>query len=116
MKLYWLIPLLPLVAPALAQDAGVSEDVRRGHDLAVTICAYCHAVEPAGINTTVLDPPAPPLAQIANRGDMSADALESFLRTTHRDVKEPKGMSNPQLLDVQIKEIAAYVMSLRKAR
>jgi hypothetical protein len=36
MKFYWLIPLGTLVAPGVT-------DVRKV--LAVTICAYCHAVE-----------------------------------------------------------------------
>ena len=47
---------------------------------------------------------------------MTPDALKTFLQTTHRDVKEPKGMSNPQLMDFQIKAVAAYVLSLRKAK
>ena len=63
--------------------------------------------------------PAMVVADIFDRdrdGDLSLDALETFLRKTHRDVKEPKGMSNPKLLDFQIEAIAAYVLSLRTAR
>jgi mono/diheme cytochrome c family protein len=116
MNRYRLLSLLPLIAPALAQDAGSAADVQKGHQLAVQICAYCHVVEPGSLNAPVLDPPGPSFAEVANRGDGKLDGLETFLRTTHRDVKEPNGMSNPQLMDFQIKDIAAYVRSLRKAR
>jgi len=113
MNRYWPFLLLLLIAPALADDA---EAVRKGHELATTICAYCHVVDAGDLNTPVINPPGPPFAEIANRGDLSLDTLETFLRTTHRDVKEPKGMSNPKLLDFQIEAIAAYVLSLRTAR
>ena len=109
----WLFLLLLPVAPAFADDAGA---VRTGHELAENICAYCHVVDPGNVNPTVLYPPGPPFAEIANRGDWSLEALETFLRATHRDAKDPKGMSNPQLLDFQIEAIAAYVLSLRKAK
>ena len=116
MNRIWPFLLLRLLVPALAEDAGHAEAVQKGRELAITICAYCHVVDPDDPNPPVLHPPAPPFAEIANGGDMTPDALKTFLQTTHRDVKEPKGMSNPQLMDFQIKAVAAYVLSLRKAK
>jgi cytochrome c1 len=34
--------------------------------------------------------------------------------TTHRGLDEPNGMPNPYLVDYQIKQVIAYMMSLRK--
>jgi mono/diheme cytochrome c family protein len=113
MNRFWLFSLFALVTPALAEDI---EAVQKGHALAVAICAYCHVVEPGDPNPPVLHPPGPPFAEIASRGDVTIDAVEAFLHTTLRDVKAPKGMSNPQLADFRIKAIAAYVLSLRQAK
>ena len=33
--------------------------------------------------------------------------------TTHRGLDNPAGMPNPELMDYQIKEIVAYMASLR---
>jgi cytochrome c1 len=63
---------------------------------------------------TILRPPAPSFESIAQRSSITADSVQTFLNTTHRDIGNPKGMPNPQLLDYQIKQIAAYLMSLRK--
>jgi hypothetical protein len=53
-------------------------------------------------------------ASIAQRSDVTADFLRTFLTTTHRDIANPKGMPNPLLLDYQVTEISAYILSLRK--
>jgi cytochrome c1 len=62
----------------------------------------------------ILNPPASPFASIVQRKDFTADWLRNFLTTTHRGLDEPNGMPNPYLVDYQIKQVIAYMMSLRK--
>jgi mono/diheme cytochrome c family protein len=99
---------------AAAQVASVDDDVRQGHRWAVAICSYCHVASSDQPEDTILRPPAPSFASIAERKDFSEDYLRAFLATTHRAVEAPIGMPNPQLLDFQIKQVAAYILSLRK--
>ena len=96
--------------PAAAQE----DDVAKGHHLATLICSACHVAAADQAFEPILRPPAPPFAAIAQRSNVTADSVERFLATTHRDISNPKGMPNPQLLDYQIKQISAYIMSLRK--
>jgi cytochrome c1 len=56
----------------------------------------------------------PTFESIAQRSSITADSVQTFLTTTHRDIGNPQGMPNPQLLDYQIKQVAAYLLSLRK--
>jgi len=79
------------------------------------ICAYCHLAASDQQDKPVLQPPAPPFATIAQRRDLSADFLRTFLATTHRDVDARRGMPNPELMDFQIKQVTAYLLSLRKS-
>jgi mono/diheme cytochrome c family protein len=99
-----------LGGPAAAQE----NEVEQGHHLATLICSACHVAAPDQDFEPILRPPAPPFASIAERRDLTADFLQTFLSTTHRDVLNPKGMPNPLLLDYQIKQISAYILSLRK--
>jgi hypothetical protein len=39
---------------------------------------------------------------------------DDFLATTHRDISNPEGMPNARLLDRQIRQVAADLLSLRK--
>jgi mono/diheme cytochrome c family protein len=90
------------------------DEVARGHHLATLICSACHVAAPDQNFEPILRPPAPPFVSIAQRSNVTADFLRTFLATTHRDISSPNGMPNPQLLDYQIKEISAYILSLRK--
>jgi mono/diheme cytochrome c family protein len=98
---------------ARPQDAAVGNDVAEGHRLAALICANCHLAAPDQSVQPLLRPPAPPFASIARRSTISADWIQQFLTTTHRDVAKPGGMPNPELMDFQVKQVAAYLMSLR---
>lgn len=107
-----LVALCLAAGPAGSQNAGSQEDVRQGHDLAVKICSYCHVAALDQANEPILQPPAPSFESIAQRKTL--DLAQTFLTTTHRDISNPKGMPNPQLLDFQVKQVAAYLLSLRK--
>jgi hypothetical protein len=39
---------------------------------------------------------------------------ERFLTITHRNISNPAGMPNPELLDFQTRQLVAYLLSLRK--
>lgn len=106
-------PLL-MIAVAAAQETPSPDDVKKGHDLAVLICSNCHVAAPDQRFTPVLQPPAPSFESIAQRNSLGADTIESFISTTHRGIDNPAGMPNPQLLGYQVKQVAAYLLSLRK--
>ncbi len=112
----WLVALCVVARSACAEETGLSDDVQQGHRLAIEICAYCHVAASDQKITPTLRPPAPSLASIAQRPNISADSLQAFLRTTHGGEGARTGMPNPELLDSQIKQLAAYLLSLRKKR
>lgn len=102
------------VCPAWGQEGNSADDVRKGHQVAAMLCSTCHVAAPDQAFMPILDPPAPSFASIAQRSDVTADWLQNFLTTTHRGLDNPKGMPNPYLTDYQIKQVVAYLMSLRK--
>ena len=99
---------------ARAQDADTANDVKKGHELAAIICATCHVAAADQRFPPQMKPPAPSFESIAQRPTTSADTIKQFMNTTHRGLDSPKGMPNPYLADYQIKEVSAYILSLRK--
>ncbi len=119
MRKLFLAGLAVLVYPALAtaqaqQADSVAGDVQNGHHLAAIICSNCHVAGPDQIVEPILQPPAPSLESIARRSTTNADALKVFLATTHSNISNTGGMPNPQLLDFQITQVVAYLLSLRQ--
>ncbi|RFB76492.1 c-type cytochrome [Methylovirgula sp. 4M-Z18] len=107
------LTLVGFMSAAQAQDVMAADDVAQGHKLAIMICSYCHVAAKDQEAKPILNPPAPPFSRIAQRKELSAAWLQNFLTTTHRDISSPKGMPNPELLDYQIKQMAAYLLSLK---
>jgi mono/diheme cytochrome c family protein len=103
-----------VLGSARAQEGSVADDVQQGHRLAIIICSNCHIAARDQPFEPILRPPAPSFESIAQRGTINADSVRTFLTTTHRDIGNPAGMPNPQLLDFQIKQVGAYLLSLRK--
>ncbi len=99
---------------AAAQDSNPAAEVRAGHQLAAMLCGNCHIAAADQPFAPILNPPAPPFASIVERKDLTAEWLANFLTTTHRGLDNPQGMPNPYLADYQVKQVVAYVMSLRK--
>ncbi len=97
------------------QGAINSDDVQAGHRLAIIVCANCHVAAPDQPNNPILRPPALSFASIAQRTSVTADWLQNYMKTTHRGLDNPNGMPNPELLDSQIKQVSAYLLSLRKS-
>ena len=109
-----LFALCIVAGAAFAQPADKADDVRKGHDLAAMVCASCHVAAADQRFTPVLNPPAPSFESIAQRPDTTAESLEKFMTTTHRGLDNPGGMPNPYLMDYQVKQLVAYILSLRK--
>ena len=101
------------VCSAWGQESNTA-DIRAGHQLAAMLCGTCHVAAPDQPFEPILEPPAPSFDSIVKRKDFSADWLQNFLTTTHRGLDMPKGMPNPYLADYQVKQVIAYLMSLRK--
>ena len=110
----WLVALWIGICSAVGQETTSADDLRKGHRLAIMVCAFCHVAAPDQARMPILDPPAPSFESIAQRTDVTADWLEKFISTTHRGLDNPSGMPNPSLLDYQVKQVAAYLLSLRK--
>lgn len=104
-------------SPLTNQDLGgasAADDVRAGHILSLKLCTPCHLVEPGQEMTPILRPPAPPFRSIANRPGMTAESLRHFLSDSHRSFDRLGDMPNAQLTDDQVRQAAAFVISLRK--
>jgi hypothetical protein len=99
---------------AWGQAVNTTDEARKGRHLAILLCTGCHVVAPDQPYAPTLDPPAPSFAAIALRSGTTFDSLRHFLITTHQGPDNPKGMPNPDLADFQIRQIGAYLLSLRK--
>jgi mono/diheme cytochrome c family protein len=106
--------ILPIADPAWAQMVNSADTARKGLYLAAIACSTCHKVAVDQRAAPVPAPPAPSFDSIAQRPDLNADALEHFITSTRRNVDHPADMPNPYLLEYQVQEIVAYILSLRK--
>jgi len=113
MRILQLLLLTLCATASLAGERGDIDAVTRGRSLAIMICASCHMVAPDQPQQPILRPPAPSFASIARRPTLDADWLRSFLTTTHRGADKPDGMPNPKLLDSHVRQVSAYLLSLR---
>ena len=103
-----------LAVCAASGEEGTAEDVRQGHQLAVLLCANCHVAAPDQPFMPILHPPAPSFESIVQSKDFNVAALEKFITTTHRGLDNPNGMPNPYLMEYQVKQVIAFLLSLRK--
>ncbi|MGO9423933.1 MAG: c-type cytochrome [Steroidobacteraceae bacterium] len=105
-----------LSAAAPAADKASEGQLAHGRKLALAICSACHVVASDQEFSPLLNPPAPPFADIANRAESTRAALRHFVSATHWDEKSlPLTMPNPSLTDSQIADVVAYILSLRKS-
>jgi len=110
----WFVAFGVVAGPVWAQNAQGVNDVQEGHKLADIICSNCHKVSQDQSFEPILRPPAPPFESIAQRQGMTIDFVRTHLATTHRDISNPNGMPNPQLIEHHAQQVAAYLVSLRK--
>jgi mono/diheme cytochrome c family protein len=93
-----------LVAAAHPSVAASADDIRNGQALARQICADCHAVRPAEVQSPNRN--APSFEDIASVAGMTPVALKVALRSSHRE------MPNLILDDDDLDQIVAYILSL----
>jgi len=113
--LFSFIALFAAVYPVWGQEDAISDNARAGHKLAILVCANCHVAAADQPSRPILQPPAPSFQSIAQRKSVNAAWLQEYMKTTHRDLNNPEGMPNPELLDFQLKEVSNYFLSLRKS-
>jgi len=90
--------------PAAAQ---MGADVRRGQELSARLCSGCHSVSP-GSDTVNAD--VPTFAAIAGRPETTAERLAGRIIVPHPP------MPNVQLTVAEMRDIIAYILSLRPQR
>lgn len=110
----WFVDFWIAMCSASGQESNSAEDLRQGHQLAAMLCGNCHVAAPDQPFMPDSNPTAPSFESIAQRKDINADSLKAFLTATHRGLDSPKGMPYPYLADYQVKQVIAYLLSLRK--
>ena len=93
-------------APVAAQ-LGLA-DAKRGQDLSQRLCSGCHMVAPGSAATA--NPDVPTFAAIAGRPDTSAERLAGRIIVPH------PAMPNTQLTVAEMRDIIAYILTLRPQR
>jgi mono/diheme cytochrome c family protein len=90
-----------------AAAQSVPGDVERGRELAERVCSNCHKVKAdpaAAVSTDVLSFPS-----IANRPGVNAESLAGRIIVPH------PAMPNVQLTVRELREVIAYILSLKRS-
>ena len=106
-----------IIAVALSAAASVANaqstpnrgDPRAGRQLAVHACDACHIVVAHQEVRPLVPGYAPSFFDVANKPDVTAQALQDFLAHRHPYPKMPP----PQLTAAQISDLVSYILSLR---
>jgi cytochrome c len=83
-------------------------DAKRGQELSQRVCSGCHSVSPGSAATINAD--VPTFAAIASRPDTTAERLAGRIIVPHPP------MPNVQLTVAEMRDIIAYILSLRPQR
>lgn len=98
-----------------AAGGGSNPDlVARGGKLAQLVCSVCHVVAEDDKHVPLLRDPGPSFVVVAARPSTTETTLRTFLETKHPDIGPSAQMPNPRLVDYEIDELVAYILSLRK--
>jgi cytochrome c len=92
------------IGPTQAQTA--LGDAKRGQELSQRVCSGCHSVTPGSAATVNAD--VPTFAGIASRPDLTAERLAGRIIVPHPP------MPNVQLTVAEMRDIIAYILSLRQ--
>jgi mono/diheme cytochrome c family protein len=98
--------MIVLATPVSAQMG--TADAKRGRELAERFCTGCHIVVPNSASTA--NPDVPSFAVIAKRSGVTAERLAGRIIVPH------PAMPNMQLTVPEIRDIVAYILSLKPAR
>jgi mono/diheme cytochrome c family protein len=99
-----------LGGPALGADPDL---VTRGRKFSELVCSVCHVVSMNRNEVPILRDPGPSFPAIAARPSTTEAALRNYLATRHPAMGSAGRMPNPRLVDYQIDEVVAYILSLR---
>ena len=94
------------IAPSQAQ-MGLA-DTKRGQELSQRLCSGCHSVSPG--STATINADVPTFAAIAGKPDTTAEHLAGRIIVPHPP------MPNVQLTVAEMRDIIAYILSLRPQR
>ena len=111
MRIPTALTILVLLGAASASSASAQmglADPKRGLDLAARLCSGCHIVAPGSAATTNAD--VPTFAAIAGRADTTAERLAGRIIVPHPP------MPNTQLTVAEMRDIIAYILSLKPQR
>jgi mono/diheme cytochrome c family protein len=97
---------LMVAGPASAQMS--TADAKRGRELAEKLCTGCHIVAPNSAKTA--NPDVPTFPSIARRSGTTAERLAGRIIVPH------PAMPNTQLTVAEIRDIVAYILTLKTAR
>jgi mono/diheme cytochrome c family protein len=101
--------------PAGAADALPDAALARGEHIARLECSACHLVARDQEFPVLLNRPAPPFSEIANRPGASARTLQRFINSTHWDLKTlPMSMPSPNLSGQDLRAVTRYILSLQQ--
>jgi cytochrome c len=81
-------------------------DAKQGQELSQRLCSGCHSVSPGPAATVSTD--VPTFAAIASRPDITAERLAGRIIVPHPP------MPNVQLTVAEMRDIVAYILSLRQ--
>jgi len=101
-----IISILALVVPVQAQDSE-DADIAKGRELAYALCAQCHLNAGQGEKEGPMGVPG--FAAVANRKAQTFDGIVRWLKAV------PPMMPDHHLTLDEIDDLAAFIMSLRKA-
>jgi len=88
-------------------QAQIHPDAKTGHKIASKLCTGCHIVDSQAGGTVSADVPS--FVEIANLPNQTAEAIAGRIVIPHPP------MPKIQLTREEIGDVAAYIMSLRKA-
>jgi len=104
-----------LAATAAPRNPPTLADAGAGRDLALRACTGCHIVSPDQpfaplINRT---PPPPDFVAIASKPNTTPQSLRRFFASL-RPVPLPGQMADPYLMQRDLENIIAFIMTLRQ--
>ena len=108
--------LLAVAASPTQAEVPSGAQIAAGHKFAETVCGACHVVTQQRDEQPYSAPPGPSFAVLAQRSSLTEQSLREFLGSNHRYLGPARAMPNPRLVDYQINEIVAYIMSLKAAK
>jgi mono/diheme cytochrome c family protein len=103
-------------APVAQAGTPNSNRIAAGRDFAQRVCGACHVVTPEREELPVLSPPATSFAVLAQRPSLTEQSLREFLRSNHGSMGPREAMPNPRLVNYQIDEIVAFMLSLKATK